>query len=100
MDSILNFIKPELLILVPVLYCVGLGLKRSKLSDRWIPLLLGAAGMGLSALYLLADGMAEASISAVCQRLFAGITQGILCAECAVYVHQIMKQTGKNGESA
>ena len=66
MDSILNFIKPELLILVPVLYCVGLGLKRSKLSDRWIPLLLGAAGMGLSALYLLADGMAEASISAVC----------------------------------
>ena len=36
-----EFIKPELLILIPVLYIVGIGLKKSKLSDTLIPLVLG-----------------------------------------------------------
>ena len=39
--DVMNFIKPELLILVPVLYTVGLGIKKSKVSDNYIPLILG-----------------------------------------------------------
>lgn len=37
-----EYIKTELLILVPVLYCIGASLKKSKLPDKWIPLALGA----------------------------------------------------------
>ena len=33
-----EYIKSELLILVPVLYIIGLGLKKSKLKDKWIPI--------------------------------------------------------------
>ena len=33
-----EYIKSELLVLVPVLYIIGLGLKKSKLKDKWIPL--------------------------------------------------------------
>ena len=32
-----EFIKPELLILIPVLYAVGIGLKKSRVSDTLIP---------------------------------------------------------------
>ena len=32
-----DYIKTELLILVPVLYLVGIGLKKSKVADKWIP---------------------------------------------------------------
>ena len=45
MLDITDFIKPELLILVPVLYIVGLGLKKTSLSDKFIPLILGASGV-------------------------------------------------------
>ena len=40
MKEVMSFVKPELLLLVPVLYFIGAGLKRSKIQDRWIPLLL------------------------------------------------------------
>ena len=50
MLDITDFIKPELLILVPVLYIVGLGLKKTSLSDKFIPLILGASGVILSAI--------------------------------------------------
>ena len=52
MLDITDFIKPELLILVPVLYIVGLGLKKTSLSDKFIPLILGASGVILSAIWM------------------------------------------------
>jgi len=50
----LKYIKAELLILVPVLYIIGLGLKKSKLADKWIPLALGITGIILSAVWVVA----------------------------------------------
>lgn len=35
-----DYIKPELLVLIPVLYLVGLAIKKSNLNDRWIPIVL------------------------------------------------------------
>ena len=43
-----KYIKSELLVLVPVLYIIGLGLKKSKLADKWIPLALGILAAGAS----------------------------------------------------
>ena len=49
-----EFIKPELLILIPVLYVVGIGLKKSKLSDTLIPLILGGIAIVLSSAWVIA----------------------------------------------
>ena len=53
MEQITNYIQPELLVLIPALYFIGVGLKKTAMPDRFIPLVLGAAGIGLSIAYVL-----------------------------------------------
>ena len=46
MEEILKeFVKPELLILIPVLYLIGTGLKNSIFKDNLIPIALGIFGI-------------------------------------------------------
>ena len=84
-----DYVKTELLVLVPVLYAIGEFIKESKINDKYIPLIIGGIGVILSSVYVISvngfSGMA----------IFSGITQGILCAGCAVYGDQIFKQMGK-----
>ena len=54
-DMLKEFIKPELLILVPVLYLIGVALKKSELKDKFIPFILGAVGVLLATIYVLAS---------------------------------------------
>ena len=89
-----EYIKPELLVLVPVLYLIGMGLKKSALSDKWIPLVLGITGVILSAVYVLATGE-MANVRDWLMGTFTAITQGILLAGASVYVNQIVKQSKK-----
>ena len=84
-----QFIKPELLILVPVLYAIGVGLKKSKVNDKYIPYILGASGILLAALYVC--GTEAVTVMSV----FTAITQGILCAAGSVYANQLIKQKVK-----
>ena len=90
-----EFIKPELIILIPVLYLVGMALKKSMIADKHIPWILGAVSIVLSSLFILGTtyiaGAKEAFMA-----IFSGITQGILCAGASVYVNQIVKQTSKD----
>lgn len=86
-----EFIKPELLILIPVLYLIGVGIKKSKISDKHIPWILGLAGIILSVVYLFATEDVIGS-KALASAIFTAITQGILCAGASVYVNQIIKQ--------
>ena len=51
--EIQQYIREELLILVPVLYAIGMFLKKSILSDKWIPIVLGVIGIILSLLWIL-----------------------------------------------
>ena len=39
-----EFVKPELLMLIPGLYLVGIGIKKSAAADKHIPLILGCTG--------------------------------------------------------
>ena len=94
-DMLKEFVKPELLVLVPVLYLIGAGLKKSELADRLIPAVLGLAGVLLAAMYIAATGV-FADAQDVIAGAFAALTQGILCAGASVYVNQIVKQAGKN----
>ena len=89
-----KFIKPELLILVPVLYIVGIGLKKSKLSDTLIPLVLGGISIFLSAAWAIATSDIS-TIKDVAYALFVSVTQGILSAGASVYFNQLYVQSKK-----
>ena len=91
--SFVEYIKPELLILVPVLYIVGAMIKDSQsVSNRYIPAILGGVGIVLSLLYV----MGSSGISAT--GIFTAITQGILIAGAAVYTHEFISQLRKDDE--
>lgn len=90
-----EFIKPELLILIPVLYLVGIGIKKSAIRDKFIPLILGGVGIVLSLIYVFAFSMETITAQTLLQCLFIAITQGILCAGASVYINQIIKQSQK-----
>ena len=89
-----EFIKPELLILIPVLYVVGIGLKKSKLSDTLIPLILGGIAIVLSAAWVIVTSDIS-TLKDVASALFNSVTQGILSAGASVYVNQLYVQSKK-----
>lgn len=89
-----EYIKSELLILIPVLYLIGIGCKKSRLADKWIPLLLGGISVVLSAVWVIST----TDISGIKEWLSAGftaVTQGILIAGASVYANQLYLQTKK-----
>ena len=89
-----EFIKPELLILIQVLYVVGIGLKKSKLSDTLIPMILGGIAIVLSAAWVIATSDIS-TLKDVAYALFISVTQGILSAGASVYVNQLYIQSKK-----
>ena len=94
MEEILQLVKPELWVLIPVLYLLGKALKKSAVKDKWIPLLLGGAGILLSMLFVLSRGGSFSWMQAA-QLLFTSVTQGVLAAGGSVYWDQIVKQMRK-----
>lgn len=89
-----DYIKTEFLVLIPVLYFLGIGLKKSKLPDKWIPIALGVSAVVLSAIWVIAtveiSGLQE-TVSAI----FTAVTQGVLVAGTSVYANQLYIQAKK-----
>lgn len=90
----MEYIKPELLVLIPVLYLVGVAIKKSKIADKLIPWILGGVSVALSALWILATNF-PANAADAALAVFTAITQGVLIAGASVYANQLVKQTGK-----
>ncbi|MDD3252959.1 MAG: phage holin family protein [Lachnospiraceae bacterium] len=91
----MSYVKPELLVVTAVLYFIGTALKRMEsVPDKYIPLLLGAAGISICALYVFATCDCG-NRQEIAMAFFVSITQGILVAGLSTYVHQIIKQAGK-----
>ena len=94
-DLLKECIRPELLVLIPVLYLYGVALKQSRIADKHIPWILGVSSVILSLLFLAATtditGWKDLLLIA-----FSGVTQGVLCAGASVYVNQLVKQAGKS----
>ena len=77
-----NYILDQALILIPVIYILGLFLKKSRvIKNKYIPLILLFFGIALS---LLLVGLNV-----------QGIIQGILVSGTAVFANQIIKQSLK-----
>ncbi len=92
-----NYIKTELLILVPVLYYVSVGLRKSKMPNRWIPLSLGLVSIALSAIWVISTESIS-GIHQFCAAGFTSITQGVLVAGASVYVGQLAEKKEKTDE--
>lgn len=90
-----EYLKPELLILTPVLYLIGMGLKKAAwFKDSLIPVLLGACGVVLAAVWVFATADVSGG-KAIATAAFTAVTQGVLCAGASVYVNQLVKQAQK-----
>lgn len=90
-----DYIKTELLILVPVLYFIGIGLKKSKLPDRWIPLSIGVISVLLSAVWVIATSDITC-VKDAAYAVFTALTQGVLVAGASVYANQLYLQARKD----
>ena len=97
MDGIMNYIKPELIVVAIALYILGIGIKKTEsIKDKYIPAILGVSGIVLCAIWVMANsplGNAQEIMMAV----FTSIIQGILVAGLSTYVNQLIKQ-GTSGE--
>lgn len=96
MDQIMNYVKPELIVVAIVLYFLGMALKQAQsVKDKYIPLLLGGVSIVLCAIWVLATSEIENG-QQVAMAVFTAITQGILVAGLSTYVDQIKKQIHKD----
>lgn len=94
-EMLKEFIRPELLVLIPVLYCIGAGLKKAQaFADKHIPIALGTVGIALAALWVVATSTI-ASPQDGALAVFTAIVQGVLVAGASVYVNQVIKQARK-----
>lgn len=94
-ELVKEFIKPELIVLIPVLYIIGLGFKKTTLlKDKYIPLVLGLISIVLTGLYIFATTDMTGSKEIV-MAIFTALTQGVLIAGASVYANQIYKQLSK-----
>lgn len=85
-----EYITPDLLVLIPVLYVIGSALKRfERFKDKHIPIMLGGVGIAIALLY-------ECSVlGCTWDAFYAAVVQGVLCAGASVYVNQAYKQMKK-----
>lgn len=88
--EIIDYIRPELLFVAVICYFVGMLLKKSKLKDNYIPLIIGGVGIIIGIVYC---GLLEGwSFNGV----VTGAVQGLLCAGASTYINQVIKQLAKN----
>ena len=94
--DIMNYIKPELIVVAIVLYFIGLGIKKSEsIKDKYIPFILGVLGIALSAIWVFANTQIG-TIQAVLMAVFTSIVQGVLVTGLSTYANQLLKQRNKN----
>lgn len=96
MDIIMNYVKPELLVLSVVLYLLGVGIKQTKLiQDKFIPLILGIVGIVLAFIYVFATSVLGTT-QEIFMLIFTSIVQGVLVAGLSTYINQMIKQLGED----
>ena len=95
MEQVMNYIKPELIVVAVALYFIGMWLKQAAfIKNKYIPLVLGIVGVLLCASWVLATCTLSTGQD-VALAIFTAIVQGILVAGLSTYINQVIKQTGK-----
>ena len=95
MELLMNYIKPQLIIVSIALYFIGVWIKDTEyIKDKWIPVILGIVSIIICAIWVMATtpiGSGQALLMAI----FTAIIQGILVAALSTYVNQLIKQAKK-----
>lgn len=100
MEAYTQYIKPELLVLVGVLYITGNILKRSHEAPDWlIPAILGGFSVLLSLAWVVSTCQPHDGYAWL-QAVFTAVVQGLLIAGQAVYLHQLGHQRKKRQSPA
>ncbi len=95
MEQIMNYVKPELLVLAIVLYLVGNALKKLEMvKDKYIPIILGGMGIILSGIWVVSTSSLN-SLQEISMAVFTAFVQGILVAGLSTYIDQLGKQLNK-----
>ena len=95
MEQIMNYVKPELIVVAVALYFLGMALKQAQsVKDKYIPLILGGVSIVLCAVWVLATSEIGNG-QQVAMAVFTAVTQGILLAGLSTYIDQIGKQMNK-----
>lgn len=90
-----QYIKPELLVLIPVCLIIGLAIKHTEvISNKYIPLINGAVAVVLAAVWIVSTTH-FVDAQSVASAIFISVIQGILCAGAATYGDQLVKQAKK-----
>lgn len=96
MEQIMNYVKPELVVVAIVLYFIGMWLKQAAfIKDKYIPLVLGIVGVFVCGIWVMATA-SFATAQDIALAVFTAIVQGILVAGLSTYVNQIIKQLNKD----
>lgn len=96
MEQIMNYVKPELVVVAIVLYFIGMWLKQAAfIKDKYIPLVLGIVGIFVCGIWVMATA-SFATAQDIALAIFTAIVQGILVAGLSTYVNQIIKQLNKD----
>ena len=96
MEQIMNYIKPELIVVAVALYFIGIGLKQAEfIKNKYIPLVLGIVGVLLCSIWVMATAT-FATGQDIALAVFTAIVQGVLVAGLSTYVNQFIKQLRKD----
>lgn len=96
--DIKNLINPEIFLLVPVMWILGLFIKKSEINSKKIPLIILIISIILSLLYVLTPTFPNSS-QMWYNTTINGIGQGILIAGLTVFGNELGKSIifgGKN----
>lgn len=93
--DVMNYIKPELIVVAFALYFVGMAIKKSEsVKDNYIPLILGGIGILLCGIWVFANSPIVTA-QEIMMAVFTSIVQGVLVAGLSTYVNQLIKQANK-----
>ncbi len=79
-----QYIRSELIILIPVLGLIGMFIKKTRFKNENIPFIQLGVSLVLSMLYTLGTVKID-NVHTLLLALFSGITQGVLIAGSVVY---------------
>ena len=96
MEQIINYVKPELIVVAIALYFIVTAVKQSEtIADKYIPSILGIVGIVICGIYVVAT-CSLGTGQEIAMAMFSAIVQGILVAGLSNYVNQLIKQSGKD----
>ena len=90
-----EYITPELMILLPVLYGLAEVIKMTDLKNKYIPIILMAVSCLITGIYIFSSHSLTTT-QEVAQAIWMSITQGILIASASVLTNNLIKQAQKD----